>query len=76
MLATAMAMRNLGPGFSAAPATTVPGLSHGTTIIHGPVADQAALHGLLQNVRDVGLPLIPVTHIEPGHPRPPAAGAR
>ena len=27
----------------------------GTTIIHGPVADQAALHGLLQKVRDIGL---------------------
>ena len=30
--------------------------SDGTTIIHGPVADQAALHGLLQKVRDIGLP--------------------
>lgn len=45
-------------------------LSHeddGTTIIHGPVVDQAALHGLLQKVRDLGLPLISVTHVEPGH---------
>ena len=32
----------------------------GTTTIHGPVADQAALHGLLQKLRDVGLPLISV----------------
>jgi hypothetical protein len=38
--------------------------SDGTTIIQGPVADQAALHGLLQKVRDVGLPLISVTQIE------------
>jgi hypothetical protein len=37
--------------------------SDGTTIIQGPVADQAALHGLLQKVRDVGLPLISVTQI-------------
>ena len=33
----------------------------GTTVIHGPVADQAALHGLLQKVRDTGLPLVSVT---------------
>jgi len=38
--------------------------SDGTTIIQGPVVDQAALHGLLQKVRDVGLPLISVTQIE------------
>ena len=37
----------------------------GTTIIHGPVADQAALHGLLQKVRDTGLPLLSVTCVEP-----------
>jgi hypothetical protein len=34
--------------------------STGTTLIHGPVADQAALHGLLTKVRDLGLPLISV----------------
>jgi hypothetical protein len=39
--------------------------SDGTTVIHGPVEDQAALHGLLRKVRDVGLPLISVNHIEP-----------
>ena len=48
----------------------------GTTVIHGPVADQAALHGLLQKIRDLGLPLISVNHVAPGHPPPPAAGAR
>jgi hypothetical protein len=36
----------------------------GTTILRGPVADQAALHGLLQRVRDVGLPLLSVIHFE------------
>jgi hypothetical protein len=49
-------------------------LSHetdGTTIIHGPVADQAALHGLLQKVRDTGLPLVSVTRVEPGPPEMP-----
>jgi len=40
----------------------------GTTIIGGPVADQAALHGLLQKVRDLGLPLVSVTQIQPGQP--------
>jgi hypothetical protein len=50
--------------------------SDGTTLIHGPVADQAALHGLLQKTRDLGLPLISVTQVDPGHPRPPAAEAR
>ncbi len=32
----------------------------GTTVIHGPVADQAALHGLLQRIRDLGIRLISV----------------
>ena len=39
--------------------------SDGTTIIHGLVADQAALHGLLAKVRDLGLPLVAVTRCEP-----------
>jgi hypothetical protein len=42
--------------------------SEGITIIHGSVVDQAALYGLLQKVRDVGLPLISVIHIEPDQP--------
>jgi len=40
--------------------------SDGTTVIGGPVADQAALHGLLQKVRDLGLPLVSVTQVQPG----------
>ena len=43
----------------------------GTTVIRGPVADQAALHGLLQRVRDLGLPLVSVTRVEPGEPVKP-----
>jgi hypothetical protein len=35
----------------------------GTTILSGPVIDQAALHGLLQKVRDLGLSLVSVKHI-------------
>jgi hypothetical protein len=50
--------------------------SDGTTIIYGPVADQAALHGLLQKIRDLGLPLISVNHVAPGHPPAPAADTR
>jgi hypothetical protein len=42
--------------------------SDGTTLIHGPVVDQAALHGLLQKVRDVGLPLVSVNKVEPEQP--------
>jgi hypothetical protein len=42
--------------------------SDGTTIIRGPVADQAALHGLLQKVRDIGLPLVSVTQVQPDQP--------
>jgi hypothetical protein len=35
------------------------------TVICGPVADQAALHGLLTKVRDLGLFLISVRHLDP-----------
>jgi hypothetical protein len=45
--------------------------SDGTTTIHGPVADQAALHGLLQRVRDLGLPLVSVAQVEIDQPGAP-----
>jgi hypothetical protein len=35
----------------------------GTTTIHGPVVDQAALHGLLSKLRDIGLPLVAVAQV-------------
>jgi len=38
---------------------------NGETRLTGPVVDQAALHGLLRKVRDLGLPLISVMHLEP-----------
>ena len=38
----------------------------GNTLLTGPVIDQAALHGLLKKVRDLGMPLISVNRIEPG----------
>lgn len=36
----------------------------GTTVIRGVLADQAALHGILRRVRDVGLPLISITQLD------------
>jgi hypothetical protein len=36
---------------------------NGETVIAGPVTDQAALHGLLAKVRDLGLPLISVHRV-------------
>jgi hypothetical protein len=48
----------------------------GTTLIEGSVADQAALHGLLRTLRDIGLPLLSVTQVEPGHPGEPRSEPR
>jgi len=39
---------------------------NGDTLLTGPVTDQAALHGLLRKVRDLGLPLLAVTRVQPG----------
>jgi hypothetical protein len=36
----------------------------GTTVITGTVVDQAALHGLLESLRDLGLPLVSVTQLQ------------
>jgi hypothetical protein len=42
--------------------TTAP---DGITLLEGRVVDQAALHGVLNRLRDLGLPLISVARIEP-----------
>ena len=39
---------------------------NGETLLTGPVVDQAALHGLLKKVRDLGLPLLSVMRLQPG----------
>ncbi|HEY3368222.1 MAG TPA: hypothetical protein VGK74_24485 [Symbiobacteriaceae bacterium] len=39
---------------------------NGHTLLTGPVIDQAALHGLLRKVRDLGMPLVSVNRVEPG----------
>jgi hypothetical protein len=46
----------------------VPNLSHepnGTTMLRGIATDQAALHGLLQRIRDLGLTLVSVSRVDP-----------
>ncbi len=40
----------------------------GNTLLTGPMADQAALHGVLKRVRDLGMPLVSVNPVEPGAP--------
>jgi len=39
---------------------------NGDTLLTGPVVDQAALHGLLKKVRDLGMPLVSVSPLEHG----------
>lgn len=40
----------------------------GNTLLSGPVVDDAALHGLLKKVRDLGIPLLSVNCIKPKQP--------
>jgi hypothetical protein len=39
---------------------------NGDTLLTGLVVDQAALHRLLKKVRDLGMPLISISPVEPG----------
>ena len=50
--------------------------SDGTTLIHGLAVDQAALHGLLQRIRDTGLPLVSVTQVQSDQPYLPGTDPR
>jgi hypothetical protein len=45
---------------------TVTPTDNGNTLLTGPVVDQAALHGLLKRVRDLGVPLISAIRVKPG----------
>jgi hypothetical protein len=47
----------------------------GTSVLSGSIVDQAALYGLLQRVRDLGIPLVSVTRIEPDLPLAPGPKA-
>jgi len=47
---------------------TVSYKNDGTTVISGQIVDQAALHGLLQKVRDLGLPLVSVGKVDNDQP--------
>jgi hypothetical protein len=49
--------------------------SDGTTILAGPVVDQAALYGLLRKVRDLGLPLLSVIQVDPTQANGPDVNA-
>jgi hypothetical protein len=44
----------------------------GFTLLAGPVTDQSALHGLLHRLRDVGLPLVSLTRVEPDDEQRPS----
>jgi len=46
----------------------------GDTLLTGPVVDQAALHGLLTKVRDLGMPLVSVNPLEHGPSTPLGTG--
>jgi hypothetical protein len=48
----------------------------GTTLIRGRLPDQAALHGLLNKLRDLGLPLVSVTQVAPEQPDVPTPKPR
>ena len=40
--------------------------ANGETVLSGPIVDEAALHGVLAKVRDLGLPLLAVNRAQPG----------
>ena len=48
----------------------------GDTLLTGPMEDQAALHGLLKKVRDLGMPLISAIRVKPARPMRPASNSK
>jgi hypothetical protein len=56
---------HLGPEWSAwFDGLTISREPHGETVLAGPVPDQAALHGILIKIRNLGLPLLSVRRVE------------
>ncbi len=56
---------HLGRGWTGwFPDLTITLEDNGDTLLTGPVVDQAALHGLLRRVRDLGMPLVSVDRLE------------
>ena len=60
---------HLGPEWSAwFDGLTITNLDHGEAELEGALSDQAALHGVLLKVRDLGLPLLSVSPVRPVRP--------
>jgi hypothetical protein len=49
---------------------TIRNEANGKMVLHGPFADQAALHGVLIRIRDLGLPLLAISAVETGEAPP------
>jgi hypothetical protein len=49
---------------------SITALDNGETLLTGAVVDQAALHGLLKKVRDLGIPLLSVVRVKPDQAGP------
>jgi hypothetical protein len=47
---------------------TIALVDNGETILTGPIVDQTALHGVLIKIRDLGLPLLGLSRVEPDEP--------
>lgn len=48
----------------------------GDTVLTGPVIDQAALHGILNRIRDLGVPLLSVRQLAPDEGKPERSVSR
>ena len=66
----------LGPRWSARFEGMTLTTDAGFTVLTGPVVDQAALHGLLHQLRDIGLPLVSVCQVETGGEKRPSSPPR
>jgi hypothetical protein len=58
----------LGPEWSTWFGMAIQSQPEGSTLLVGQVADQAALHGILSKINDLGLPLLALRRIEPDRP--------